>query len=80
MPALLPDADVVVCPSLVCGRIYPGAGHSGHIVWNNGVDFIPDACVVAAGVSGQSDNIHPGFKHWCVKEELLGHRLLVGRG
>ena len=73
-------ADVVVCPSLVCGRIYPGAGHSGHIVWNNGVDFIPDACVVAAGVSGQSDNIHPGFKHWCVKEELLGHRLFVGRG
>ena len=37
------DADVVVCPSLVCGRIYPGAGHSGHIVWNNGVDFIPEA-------------------------------------
>ena len=47
------DADVVVCPALVRSRIYPGAGHSRHIIRNDCIDLIPHASVVAAGVSRQ---------------------------
>ena len=42
------DADVVVSPSLVRGRIYPRTGHSGHIVGDDGIDFVPYARMVAA--------------------------------
>lgn len=56
---ILDDADIVVCPALVCRRIYPGTGHSGHVVWDDGIDLIPNAGVVAAGVSCQSYDIHP---------------------
>ena len=77
---ILDDANIIVCPSLVCSRIYPGAGHSGHIVWNNGIDLVPNAGVMAAGITRKRYDIHPRLKHGCVKEELLGHRLLVCRG
>lgn len=74
------DADIVVCPAFVCSWIYPRAGHSGHIVRNDGIDLIPDAGVVTAGISRESNDVHPRFKHGCVKEELLGHSFLVRRG
>ena len=77
---ILDDADIVLCPAFVCSRIYPRAGHSRHIVRNDGIDLIPDAGVVTAGVSRESNDVHPRLKHGCVKEELLGHSFLVRRG
>ena len=63
---ILDDANIVVCPALVCSRIYPGAGHSGHVVRNDRIDLIPNAGVMAAGITRKRYDIHPRLKHGCV--------------